>query len=106
MPDSDGFKRRNHWLLIMWGGAILAVVLYNSWRVCCGQCSLRDMTVIPWSGWFMVAINLLAAAILWHVRRRNRKPAQPYLCANCCTTLQPDWPYCPSCGNQRRPEDN
>lgn len=87
-------------LSLVIGAAVLAVILYNSWRVCCGQCTLRDLTVIPWITWLLVAVNAAALLSLHLLRRRSSRFAQMNTCPACHTRLDPRWGYCPACGMQ------
>jgi len=93
-------------LSLIIGTAVLAVVAYNSWRVCCGQCTLRDLTVIPWITWLLVVVNAAALLALHLLRLRSARLAHMNGCATCHARLSPRWRYCQACGtkvDQRQP---
>jgi len=98
MAEPLSFRNRTVWMLL-WGSAILAVTIYNGWRLCCGDCTLRDLVMIPWTGWLLVGVNLAALAVLVHYKHLNRARSSQLQCKGCHATVQPNWAHCPQCGN-------
>jgi len=88
------------WFWLAAGG--LAVVAYNSWALCCGQCSWNDLLHIPWWGGLLLGVNLAAGSVLVVLRLRQRQHHARSDCAGCLTAAGADWGFCPLCGRQRQ----
>lgn len=90
------------WFWLAGGG--LAVAAYNSWALCCGQCSWNDLLQIPWWGGLLLGVNLAAASVLVFLRLRQRQIHSDSNCPGCRASAGRDWVFCPLCGRpwQRR----
>lgn len=101
MNFSFRLPRRHSWPSLCALTVIAAILVYNTWMVACGHCTLATLLTIPWLGWLLITLNLLAAGILIALRRRGRRLRASGLCSTCSTTLRETWRYCPSCGDRR-----
>jgi hypothetical protein len=79
----------------------LAVILYNTWSLCCGRCTVGTFARLGIPGWSLAGMSL-AAGMVWQVLRwRTRRSARPEECPNCRRLLRTEWCFCPDCGDER-----
>ena len=83
-------------------GTVAGILIYNTWMVSCGHCSLQMLLTIPWLGWLLITLNLCAALFLYILRRRSSRQATKGGCDRCGISLRDGWRFCPSCGRQSR----
>jgi ABC-type xylose transport system permease subunit len=75
----------------------LAVLIYNTWSICCGVCSISGLLTISPICSFLLALVGLAAVVLFSLRYRRKQRNHDFACS-CGTATQSGWGYCPSCG--------
>lgn len=80
--------------------AALAVIIYNSWALCCGHCTWGDLLQIPWWGILLLGANLTGGLALVILRRKTTQ-AHENDCPGCRFTDGSRWSFCPVCGSQR-----
>lgn len=81
-------------------GTIVGILIYNTWMVSCGHCTLQMLLTVPWLGWVLIGLNLLAIGCLVFLRRRSSRSSAHTACSHCNITLREGWRYCPCCGRQ------
>ncbi len=83
--------------LVLFGIMVVAVLVYNTWNYCCGQCAVNNFMAIGPAGLALVGVNAAAFAVLVFLRLRRRRNTSSHNCS-CGTSLVSDWLYCPDCG--------
>ncbi len=90
-------KYRISWFVGFCLAGILAIVVCNVCLLYFGHCVVSDFLRIPPVGWFIIAANLVAGAVLAMIRQRGgQRPGNH--CSGCDVELREGWVYCPNCG--------
>jgi hypothetical protein len=83
--------------LLLIGVTVLSVFCYNYWSYCCGRCTARTFLVLGPFGLTLLGLDVLAAMVLVVLKiRRRLRPAE--IRCRCGTTFDPEWAFCPDCG--------
>jgi hypothetical protein len=77
---------------------ILAIVACNLSLLYFGHCVVNDFLAIPPIGWFLIAANLVAVAVLALIKRSGGPRHASNQCTRCNIGLRDAWEYCPNCG--------
>lgn len=91
-------KYRISWFVGFCLAGIIAIVVCNLCLLYFGHCVVDDFLQIPPIGWFMIAANLVAGAVLAMLRQDRRQRHETNHCPGCKVALREAWTYCPNCG--------
>ena len=91
-------KYRISWFVSFCLAGILAIVICNLYLLYFGHCVVNDFLAIPPIGWFILAANLVAGAVLALIKQGGEQRYETNHCANCNVGLRDVWVYCPNCG--------
>ena len=81
--------------LVLSAGVLLAVLCYNTWSYCCGNCTLANFLDPGPFGLLLLALDLVAALVLLVLRRRAGEGER---CTRCGTPCSTNWAFCSACG--------
>ncbi|MBE0598399.1 MAG: hypothetical protein IH614_14110 [Desulfuromonadales bacterium] len=84
-------------LLLLAGGATLAVLAYNTWSYCGGRCSAQTFYNPGPAGFSLFGLTLIAAFGLAWLRWRRQQSERRCRC-RCGQQMSPGWLYCSQCG--------
>lgn len=84
-------------LLLLAGGAALAVLGYNTWSYCGGRCSMQTFLNPGPAGFGLLGLIFLASLCLVALRWRRRQTERRWRC-HCGQQLSREWLYCSGCG--------
>jgi len=95
--SSGSWKRPLRPAVLLVVATALAVVLYNTWSLCCGRCTVGTFARLGVPGWSLAGMSL-AAGLVWLVLRwRTCSSARPDKCPDCSRLLRTGWRFCPDC---------
>lgn len=82
--------------------AAAAVVAYNLWSFCCGQCRLEHFLTLGPPGIVLIFFTVVAAATLLALQHLRQRREDRGLC-RCGHRLARHWLFCPACGGPTFP---